>query len=219
MSTASWAISSPARAEPFADLLVRRVEVIAAGVLADVLAGHGRHSPSERIGKRPFEVRQLVGEHLERYVEESGWPQRTREIADDLQPIFGRDVLHCIDAQHAVERIDVNELLEPGPLDLLGEPAFARLLDHPGRLVGPDDASALGDDELEIAARPARNVEDPVRRACLDHARHERPVRLADRVQTGVVVRRVARVVTLDRGTTLREPRASVHVRTGYAAR
>jgi hypothetical protein len=62
------------RAEPFADLPVRGVEVIAAGVLADVLACHGREAPDEGIGKRPFEVRLLVGEHLERHVQEAGRP-------------------------------------------------------------------------------------------------------------------------------------------------
>ena len=123
MSTASWAISSPARAEPFADLLVRRVEVIAAGVLADVLTGNGRQAATEGIGERLVEVRLLVCQHLQRHVQEPGRAQRTPEIADDHRPVFGRDVLHRVDAQHAIECVGVGELLESALLDQLGKPA------------------------------------------------------------------------------------------------
>jgi hypothetical protein len=73
-------------------------------------------------------------------------------------------VLHGVDAQDAVERVAVRKLLEPDALDRLGEPTGARLLDHAGRLVGPDDTTTAAGDELEVAPGPARDIQDDAAR-------------------------------------------------------
>jgi hypothetical protein len=101
----------------------------------------------------------VVLDLLERHVPVAGWLQRASDVRNDPGPLLRRDVLHRVDRHRPVELGAEGQLLQADMLEPLCDAAGAGLGEHPGRLVGADDALAARHHLLEIRPRPAWCVE------------------------------------------------------------
>lgn len=97
---------------------------------------------------------------FDRQVEEATCVNRTIEVGEDGWPLFGRDMLHRVDAQYRVEVVLERELLQPD----MHEGNIGVLLvghgEHAGGLISANYPPPGGLDKPKVRSRPARSVED-----------------------------------------------------------
>ena len=184
--------------EPPHDVAAIR-EVVVAGAIEGLPVDEG-FTEVLGIGGEP---RIVVLRHLHREVQMRPRPGSRREPFEYERPVLGTDVLHGIDAGHAVERTQEREILEGSAdgADIRMLPG--RQIEHPLGLVHPRHGQARIEQQRPDATRTACGIQNvsPVGKQ-VDQVLDEPPVRVRKASPLVVVPVSELRVIPPARGLT-----------------